>query len=112
MAANATATKRPRIDGIAYQGGAIPIPSYPDPVVIDLAGLEVPERIALLLNHENVTGSRVGTVRASTDGHILAITGEVGATHADARHVIEQGLWALSIGAEPLETARVKAGQR
>ena len=107
-----SSVKRPRVDGVAYQGGAIALPNYPDPVVVDLAGLVIPDSLALLLNHQNVTGARVGSVRAVSDDHILTITGEVAATHADARHVVEQGLWALSIGAEPLETERVKAGKK
>jgi len=108
----ATVAKRPRIDGVAYNGGAIPLPNYPDPVVIDLAGLTLPKRIALLLNHVNATSARVGAAIAVNDGKTLTITGEVTATSTDARHVVEQGDWALSIGAEPLAIERVKVGKQ
>ena len=109
---NATPGRRPRIDGVAYHGGAIRLPNYPDPVVIDLAGLVIPDKLALLLNHENATHARVGAVRVVNRGHALEIAGDITASHAEAKHVIEQGDWSLSIGAEPIETERVKAGRK
>ncbi|MCL2000094.1 MAG: Mu-like prophage major head subunit gpT family protein [Planctomycetes bacterium] len=104
-------TKWPRINGVAYNGGAIALPNWQEPLVIDLAGLVIPDRLALLLNHQNTTNSRVGTIRAMSDGRTLAIAGDITATHAEARHVVEQGDWGLSIGAEPLSVERVKAGR-
>jgi hypothetical protein len=61
-------TGRIRVTGVAYSGGKMRLPGWRHPVVVDLAGLEVPDAVPLLTNHENRTGARVGMVKARVDG--------------------------------------------
>ena len=60
----AAQSDRPRVMGLAYSGGKMKLPGWRFTVVVDLAGLDIPESVPLLTNHENRTGSRVGMVQA------------------------------------------------
>ena len=55
---------KPKVMGIAYSGGKMNLPGWKHPVVVDLAGMEIPDTVPLLTNHENKTDSRVGTSRS------------------------------------------------
>jgi hypothetical protein len=66
-----------RVMGVAYSGGKMRLPGWRHPVVVDLAGMEIPETVPLLTNHENRTGSRVGVVRARVETDGLVIEGEI-----------------------------------
>ncbi|MGE4157712.1 MAG: hypothetical protein AB7F75_01290 [Planctomycetota bacterium] len=102
-----------RVSGLAYSGGKMPLGGWRHPVVVDLAGMEIPESVPLLTNHENRTGSRVGLVRAIVKDHALHIEGEILSSGGQARGIVEQAKagapWQLSIGAEVLEHALVEA---
>ncbi len=82
------------------------------PVVVDLAGMEIPDSVPLLTNHENRTGSRVGVVQAKVEGDGLVIEGEILSTSGQAQGIVEQAKagadWQLSIGAEVLESELVR----
>jgi len=103
----------PRVRGLAYSGGKMALPGWRHPVVVDLAGLQLPEAVPLLVNHENRTGSRVGMVRARIQGGTLVIEGEIVSSSGVAEGVVEQARagadWQLSIGAEVLESELVTA---
>ena len=45
--------KRPKVRGVAYSGGKMALPGWKHPVVVDLAGMEIPESVPLLTNHGN-----------------------------------------------------------
>ncbi len=104
------------IHGVAYSGGAMRLDGWRYPVVIDLRGLEVPETIPLLLNHENKTGSRIGLVTASNDGGSLRITGKICSGNPEAAEVVAQGrfgaAWQLSVGADVRSSVLVGKGGR
>ena len=68
---------RPKIVGIAYSGGKMPLPGWKNPVVVDLSGMDLPESVPLLANHENRTSARVGMVSAHVKNNQLEITGEI-----------------------------------
>ena len=51
--------------GVAYTGGKMFVGGYYNPVVVDLSSLEIPAEIPLLLNHDNSTDTRIGTVLLS-----------------------------------------------
>ena len=93
-----------KIAGVAYSGGQMRLPGWRHPVVVDLSGLEIPESVPLLTNHENRTGSRVGLVRARIEDGSLVIEGEIISSSGQARGIVEQARagadWQLSIGAE------------
>jgi hypothetical protein len=93
-----------KVQGLAYSGGKINLPGWEHPVVVDLSGMEIPETIPLLTNHENRTGSRVGVVKANIEDGVLVIEGEILSTSNLAKGIVEQSQagadWQLSIGAE------------
>ena len=68
---------RPKVAGIAYSGGKMTLPGWKHPVVVDLAGMEIPATVPLLTNHENKTDARVGMISASVKDNALEITGEI-----------------------------------
>ena len=115
-AAGDNANSNPRVIGLAYSGGKMRLPGWKNPVVVDLAGLMVPENVPLLTNHENRTTSRVGMVVAKVEENSLAIEGEITSTSGVATGIVEQAKagadWQLSIGAEVVESEFVGRGSR
>ena len=95
---------RPKVAGIAYSGGKMTLPGWKYPVVVDLAGMEIPETVPLLANHENKTDARVGMISASVKNNALEITGEIVSENEDAKNIVAQSKagadWQLSIGAD------------
>ena len=67
----------PKVMGMAYSGGKMALSGWQHPVVVDLSGLEIPDSVPLLANHENQTSSRVGVVKARIENHTLSIEGEI-----------------------------------
>jgi len=106
---------RVRVMGVGYSGGKMRLPGWRHPVVVDLAGLEIPESVPLLTNHENRTGARVGLVKARVEGETLVVEGEILSSSGQARGIVEQARagaeWQLSIGAEVLEWELVRSRQ-
>ena len=95
---------KPKVAGIAYSGGKMNLPGWKHPVVVDLAGMEIPDTVPLLANHENRTESRVGMISASVKDNTLEITGEIVSENDDAKNIVAQSKagadWQLSIGAD------------
>ena len=107
---------KPKVVGTAYSGGKMKLPGWKYPVVVDLAGMEIPEAVPLLANHENKTGARVGMVTANVANGILGITGEIVSGSDDAKDIIAQckagADWQLSIGADVKECELVQSRGR
>ena len=107
---------KPKVVGTAYGGGKMKLPGWKHPVVVDLAGMEIPESVPLLANHENRTSARVGVVTASVADGALSITGEIVSDSADAENIVAQSKsgadWQLSIGADVGECELVQRGSR
>ena len=103
---------KPKVMGLAYGGGKMNLPGWKYPVVVDLAGMEIPDTVPLLANHENKTASRVGMVTAKVAGNTLEIEGEIVAANGEAEGIVAQAKagadWQLSIGAEVKESELVK----
>jgi phage head maturation protease len=103
---------KPKVIGLAYSGGKMSIPGWKYPIVVDLAGMQIPEQVPLLLNHENRTSSRVGMISAKIEQNTLTIEGEIIAKGEQADGIVEQAKagadWQLSIGAEVLNSELVK----
>ena len=106
---------KPKVAGLAYGGGKMNLPGWKFPVVVDLAGMEIPDTIPLLTNHENKTDSRVGMISASIKNNALEITGEIVSDSKDAHDIVAQSKagadWQLSIGADVRECELVKGSR-
>ena len=106
---------KPKVVGVAYSGGKMSLPGWQHPVVVDLAGMEIPESVPLLTNHENKTDSRIGLISAAVRNNALEITGEIVSDSRDAADIIAQGKagadWQLSIGADVKECELVKGSR-
>ena len=106
---------KPKVMGIAYSGGKMNLPGWKHPVVVDLAGMDIPETVPLLTNHENKTDSRVGIISASIKDNVLEISGEIVSDSKDAQDIVAQGKagadWQLSIGADVKECELVKSNR-
>ena len=104
---------RPKVAGTAYSGGGMSLPGWRHPVVVELSGMEIPETVPLLANHENRTDARVGMVRASVRDGALEIEGEIVSDSSGANGIVAQckagADWQLSIGADVRESELVKA---
>ena len=106
---------KPKVSGLAYGGGKMNLPGWKFPVVVDLAGMEIPDTVPLLTNHENKTDSRVGMISASVKNNALEITGEIVSDSKDAQDIVAQSKagadWQLSIGADVRECELVKSSR-
>ncbi len=111
----AVGNAKPKVVGLAYSGGKMNLPGWKYPVVVDLAGMEIPESVPLLTNHENKTDARVGMVSASVKNNALEISGEIVSDGKDAADIVAQSKagadWQLSIGADVKECELVKSSR-
>ena len=99
----------------AYSGGLMTVAGF-GPVVIDIEGIESPENVPLLADHENRIDAVLGSgTPASADGR-LSIDGTLSRTSDRARRVIDlhrDGVpLQASVGAEPIETERIAKGRK
>ena len=112
----ASGGKRPSVKGLAYSGGKMRLFGWSRPVVVDMAGMNVPESVPLLTNHVNDTLCRVGVVTATKGAEGLEISGEIVADGEEAENIVAQGKsgadWQLSIGAEVEAAELVQEGKR
>ena len=96
-----------RVTGVAYAGGKIRLGGWRHPVVVDLAGMTIPEQVPLLADHWNSTSRRMGVVTPRIEGGALLIEGTIVAVSEAAGEILAQGRagaeWQLSIGAEAEE---------
>ena len=104
MMIEASGSARPKVTGLAYGGGKINLPGWQYPVVVDLSGMEIPDTVPLLTNHENRTGARVGMISAKINDSTLEISGEIISDSPEAKDIVAQANsgadWQLSIGAD------------
>lgn len=107
---------RAKVAGVAYSGGKMRLSGWSRPVVVDFAGMAVPESVPLLANHENHTLGRVGLVSAKVEADRLVISGDIVADGGLAEAIVSQGRagadWQLSIGAEVEAAELVQEGMR
>ena len=73
----ASGGRKPTVKGVAYSGGKMRLFGWSRPVVVDMAGMSIPESVPLLANHENHTLCRVGVVKAAVGDTGLEISGEI-----------------------------------
>ena len=97
---------KPKVAGIAYSGGRMNLPGWKHPVVVDLSGMEIPESVPLLTNHENKTDARVGMISAGVKNNRLEIAGEIVSDGKEAQDIVAQG----KAGAAEKDTISSSAG--
>jgi hypothetical protein len=106
----------PRFRMVAYSGGLMRIAGFTHPVVVDLAGLEVPsQRLPIRLDHERRQG--VGhTDKVGVEGGRLVAEGVISRDTSWARDVARSGVngfpWQASIGAAVLKAEFVPRGAK
>lgn len=99
----------------AYNGGLMRVAEH-GRVVLDVEGIESPERVPLLADHENSIDAVLGSgAPARIDGR-LAVNGSLSRTSERARRVIDLARDGVplqaSVAAEPLETERIAKGKQ
>lgn len=115
-AAAADGTEKPALVNVAAYGGGLMTVTGFGSVVLDVEGIESPERVPLLADHENRIDAVLGSgLPVRGDGR-LAINGTLSRTSDRARRVIDlhrDGVpLQASVGAEPLETERIAKGRQ
>jgi len=106
----------PRFRMVAYTGGLMRIAGFPHPVVVDLAGLEIPsQNLPIRLDHERRQG--VGhTQRVLVEDGKLVAEGLISRDTSWARDVAKSGVngfpWQASIGAAVVEAEIVPDGRK
>jgi len=99
----------------AYSGGMMTVSGF-GPVVLDVEGIESPERVPLLADHENRINAVLGSGTPSRLDGRLTIDGALSRTNDLALRVIDlhrDGVpLQASVGAEPLETERIAKGKK
>jgi len=107
-----TPAKLPRFKMNVYNGGAMRVDYYGS-VVIDLAGLSIPDR-AVPVHRDHDVGKIVGHGEARIEGGRVWIEGEISGTGEAALEVVGNGKngfpWQASIEAAPLRVEEIKAG--
>jgi len=105
----------PRFRMVAYTGGIMQLAGFPHPVVVDLAGLEIPsQNLPVRLDHDRRQGVGHTTHVAVEDGRLIA-EGLISRDTSWARDVAKSGVngfpWQASIGAAVIESEFVPPGQ-
>lgn len=100
----------------AYDGGPLPVAGFDHPVIVDLATLECPESMPLLIDHTATVEATLGsTDLIENNGRTLNIAGVVTATSTMAMNVVAQSdkgqRWQASIGVRVGTIQEVQAGQ-
>jgi hypothetical protein len=107
--------KQPRIAITAYSGAAMRVPGW-GVIVLDLAGLDLAGRVPILCDHDASLDGILGQGAAEVKDGKLFVSGAILPASDKARRVVElaQGgfLFEASVGVEPSEHVRIKAGER
>lgn len=107
--------KPKRFSILAYSGGALNVDGFPLPVVVDLAGLETPNAIPILIDHEKSVEATLGmTDSIHNSGTALTLSGPITGQSQKSIQVLAQSAaghaWKASIGATVLEEEEIAAG--
>ena len=109
--------KQRRFSILAYSGGTLRVDGFAYPVVVDLAGLETPNSIPIILDHIPSVETTLGqTSDTRNDGKSLVLAGVVTGQSERVLAVIAQHdaghTWQASIGCSVETTQDVPAGDQ
>lgn len=114
LEAAADAGAAPRVTGTAYSGGPMSVARV-GKVAIDLASLELPDRVPLLADHKADVGSVIGHATARVEGGRLTIEGTLSGTGPAAQQIRESAAngfrWRASVGVKGFALRRVGNGE-
>ena len=106
------AGKPRRVAIMAYAGGLMTVPGW-GKILIDLAGLELPDSLPVLSDHANELAAVAGSAAPEVKGGALILAGTL-ADVAAGQHVVAllgAGVkLQASVGLEPLQTTKLAAG--
>ena len=105
----------PRFSMVAYSGGTMRVAGFPHAVVVDLAGLEIPNQsVPIRLDHKSYQGVGHTTRIEAHDGQLVA-EGLISRETSWARDVARSGTngfpWQASIGGPVVEAEFVPEGR-
>lgn len=108
--------KPKRFHILAYSGGVLHVDGFPDGVVVDLSGLELPGAIPILIDHKKSVEATIGlTDNIHNDGSKLTLQGTITGQSALAQQVIAQATaghtWQASVGVQTIEIEAIPAGK-
>ena len=117
----AEAGKPRRFSILAYSGGPLNVDGFPLPVIVDLAGLDIPDTVPILVDHKNTVETTVGqTDIVENTGRELLLAGPIttepstpGVQNTPAQQVVarKDHKWKASIGALVITQEVIQAGQ-
>jgi len=106
-------SKRPTVSILAYSGGTMRVGGYGQ-VVIDLAGLDMPDSIPLLADHDASLGGVIGSGTPSNDKRRLTITGTL-VPNDQAAQIVQLSKsnvpLSASVGVEPMKSKWLRDGE-
>lgn len=106
--------KVPRFSLVAYTGGALRQMWSDDPIVVDLAGMSVPDTLPILKSHSTYVGGIGHATDIRNDGKILTMSGEVSRDTEEAREFVASAKkgypWKASIGCTIQALTRYREG--
>ena len=115
QAASGDGPRTPRFAMSGYTGGELRQAWSREPVVIDLAGMGIPDVVPIVAEHDYRIESVLGQGTARVDGGGLAVDGAILADTDTARQVVALGdagyRWQASVGADVFDHEVVPAGQ-
>jgi hypothetical protein len=106
--------KRPRVVIDAYGGGPMTVPGF-GPLVLDLAGLSLPDSLPLLAQHENTLDAVAGAGSPRVESGRLVIRGTLAGSEAGRRvaALLEDSVpLQASVGVTPGDRVKVRPGER
>ncbi len=107
--------KQPQVSIMAYSGAAMRVPGW-GVIVLDLAGLDLAGRVPILCDHDASLDGILGQGAAEVKDGKLFVSGAILPASDKARRVVELArggfLFEESVGVEPAEHVRIKAGER
>ena len=109
----AAAGKGRRLRILAYTGGVMTVEGF-GPVVIDLAGLELPAELPILADHENRLDAVVGAGAPEVSGGQLFVTATLVESESADRvlSLLQSGApLAASVGVDAFETRKLSPGE-
>jgi hypothetical protein len=110
------AGKPRRFSILAYSGGTLNVDGFDLPVIVDLAGMEIPGSIPILIDHTKSVEATLGLTDSITNtGTSLMLAGIITGQSATSQQVLAQSAaghqWQASIGAMVGDTEEITAGQ-